>query len=449
MCLSYAGQLEEALKECDVALTIVPNAPTTLLLHGLLSYRTGLVLQANESFRSCMRQDPDLKDIAELTIAAMMQATGRSEDAIEVASKVLRRSDSVFARIVRGDCYKFHPRGCFGREAAEDYSLALVADPSVSTLLGQGFAPAFARGHLERLLLRFHPWLWRDGPPVLQAYPLMKAGNFQQTVFIGLVFLCVARMRRLVHNGRQRRREAEEKAAYEARHSDLELRMMQLCEAARLSEASFKKNSIAKEAALVNGQVRSARTARPKSAHDYRRVWKERPQGFPLREGLRNSKNLRNPTQGGASKENFAVLDSERGIIDAFLAQDKSRVSAIDPGREIHGLLDSRDSTRYVVDYCAPETSSAVGLLDYAREVRGLPDTIPARQFEPLWERHRDTAHQDLSTKSTFPLEARPLEVDPWSNFPPPQKQLPRGVREFIKGDPHLRGMVKRDGFAT
>lgn len=457
LCLSYLGRLDEALNECEVALTIVPKAPTTLLLHGLLSYRSGLVLQANESFESCMRQDPDLMDCAQLIIAAMLQATGRAEDAIEVASRVVRRADSVFARIVRGDCYKFHPKGCFGGEAAEDYSTALMADPSISSLLGRGFAPASARGHLERLLLHFHPWLWRNFPRVLQHYQLYgfnynnlrnirTPNNFSYTVWVGLVLLCVARLKRLVRNRRQRQREAEEKAAYEAKQNTLEGRLQNLCEAARLSEDYFRKNNHgSKEAALVNGQVHKARAVRPRSAHDYRRIWNEQPQGFPRRQ---ESGNAKSPSRGHCTKSS-ASKEKKRTTTDSQSNGGRENyfddiVGEFDPGREVCDLLKSTDTSkvRYVADFCAPNTSIAVGMLAYPRQVRSLPETDIVPEFKPLWDRHRDVSHEDLSSNSKFPLE-----VTPKANLPLPPKKLPLGVRDFIKRDAHLRGLVKREGF--
>merc|ERR1719272_1973906 len=116
----------------------------------------------------------------------------------------------------------------------------------------------------------------------------MKHGRtINYTVLAVFVFLAIAKFRRLARSGRQSRLEAEERAAEEARRSTVEERMRHLCEAARLSESCFEKRNPVKEAAKVNGQVHKAPYVnRPKSAHDYRRVWKERPQGFPIRQEL-------------------------------------------------------------------------------------------------------------------------------------------------------------------
>lgn len=247
-----------------------------------------------------------------------------------------------------------------------------------------------------------------------------------------------------MHNSRQRKKEAEERAALEARQGTLEGRLQQLCEAARLSESSFKRKQDkwkgGKEVAMVNGQVWKARAARPKSAHDYRRVWKERPQGFPLREASSDQPHRGSPGRAYRNKSRIVIDQWHRCAPEK--ASDTGGTGGIDPGREVIGLFDRANHTHYVSDYCAPETSAALGLLDYARQVRGLPDRCIAPDFDPLWEHHRDVTHQDLSTSSKFPLE-----VAPKPTLPKSKRQLPRGVRDFIQGDSHLKGLVKREGF--
>merc|ERR1719171_57251 len=136
----------------------------------------------------------------------VMLAQGHDDRAIQITTKVLTRTpDSVFARVVRGDAYKHHARGCFHADATDDFTAALIADPSRQNVLGRGFSFVESH-HFEEVLLRFHPWLRDRGPMPIRAYPMIAKHSSQNFLsFVALVLLFVGKLRRSMRRTARKR----------------------------------------------------------------------------------------------------------------------------------------------------------------------------------------------------------------------------------------------------
>jgi tetratricopeptide (TPR) repeat protein len=225
------GNFLVALEEVTLALKILPNAPSTLLVRGMLCSKLGRIDEANLAFQKATSQDPDQRDLCECLVAIFNHVYGHYDRAVQIASKILERCPNhMLALLIRADSYKFHNSGYFAQQAASDYSKLLALDANMQNLLGKGFSIQ-QHARVDELLLRFHPKLSSEGPRMLALYP-MRAKQ-RPLFFVGLLFFVVGRLRTMVRSSRLLRSVFKQQEELQQKRAEAERKMEQLIEVQR------------------------------------------------------------------------------------------------------------------------------------------------------------------------------------------------------------------------
>eukprot|EP00747_Dinoflagellata_sp_TGD_P181531 gnl/TRDRNA2_/TRDRNA2_35400_c0_seq1.p1 gnl/TRDRNA2_/TRDRNA2_35400_c0~~gnl/TRDRNA2_/TRDRNA2_35400_c0_seq1.p1 ORF type:complete len:744 (+),score=112.98 gnl/TRDRNA2_/TRDRNA2_35400_c0_seq1:59-2233(+) len=278
LCCSMMGQHQRALQEAELALQIIHHAPTALLVCGIIYSKLNRIDEADHAFQRAVEQCYLLRDFVDCILAFCEQARGNCDRAIHICSQVILRSPkNTFALLVRGDAYKFHESGYYTGKAAEDYTAALELDYTLQPLVGMRVSIG-KDSRAEELLLKFHPWLSKQGPRGYEEYPLY----FKRRPFlvVCLVLVAIGKLRllvrstRLVQNACKRQEEFMLlRAAHEKKMDDL----MQMQD----SLAAFESHSDVWGPADPGSR-----------AQKYRRSWMEQPVDFPRRRSDPASGNL-------------------------------------------------------------------------------------------------------------------------------------------------------------
>jgi tetratricopeptide (TPR) repeat protein len=380
ICLSSLNRLDEALTECDLALLIVPHVPATLLLRGLLCSKLGRTGEANDAFKKCVIQDPDLRDFAELLVAMFFQAKRHNDRAVQIATQVLTRTTiSAFAYIVRGTALKYHAKGCYHVDAADDFAQAMAIDKSVQPLLGPNFGfddlPRF-----DEILLKFHPWLYQRSPLPISVRPrccwILRGRSWFG--FLGLLFTFLGKLKRRVRLTHRTLHLQQREALFKAQTDAVTDRMRGLLSAGYDAEVWQRERELYFRR---QGRSKSVERRRPKPwfPAGHRHPAPYVPLNAPTSEdlvGVYTSKQ----SQSAVSKACFKGLSARSSTSKS--PRDSNLISHFPPD--------------LVVDFLSSETRGA----------RHVPDVVKACEVEAVWQWHRDSA---ASTAVATPEHLPPL----------------------------------------
>lgn len=271
LCFSMLGDLKRALFEVEIALEIVPNAPTTHLVSGIIYSKMRRIDEANRAFQRSAQQCPFLRDTVDCIVAMLLQARGHCDHAIEKCTEVLRRTPQFAPALwARGEAYRYHASGCFEKQAAADFADLLKQDVEMHSIAGDRFT---LENHsaIEERLLRLHPWLNAEGPKPYEEYEMFHWPHAFHTAH--LVCFAVAKMRVLVRSSHLVRSVRQKNEELLQQRAAAERRMQELVEAQR-SFAQYEQHAEVWGPADPDNHI----------ARKYRRYWMERPPNFPHRQ---------------------------------------------------------------------------------------------------------------------------------------------------------------------
>lgn len=335
LCYSMLGRFQEGLHECKMALKIIPNAATGLLLQGLLHSKLHEVDEANEAFQWAVMQNRELRDIIDCLIALFMMGQGENDRAIQICGRVLERSGHPFARLVRGDAYKFHASGYFTDKAMADYAAVLDFDMGAQSLMGECFTQE-QHARADELLLRFHPRLLAEGPRRYEKYPLY--GQRQPFLVVALVLFAVGKLKAWVRSTKLVKDVQMQREELLRQRAAAEHRMLKLFEAQQ-KVATYESHPEVWGPAQPLPRVRK-----------YRRYWMERPLDFPRRERDAGGAGPRSP--GGRPQEASLTCEEQ-------CQQDKTQYNARDElfariDLDGDGVISREEFHRFVLEAKAP-----------------------------------------------------------------------------------------------
>jgi len=336
--------------------------------------------EANAAFKKCVIQDPDFRDLTELLVAMFFQARGHPDRAIQIATQVLTRSPtSVLALLVRGEAYKFHPKGSHVA-ATDDFAHALALDQTVQPLLGFGFG-FDDLSRFDEILLKFHPWLWERMPlPIISCDThltnrlsrwLLKGRSYFG--FIGLLFMFLGKLKRKVRLSRRLAHQQQHEAAFKAQSDAVTDRMRGLFAAGCDAEIWQRERELHMRKI---GRATSAKIRRPQP-------W--------LPAGKREDK----PPPLLCTPTDEDVLGVYRSLPggEASWQSLTPRSAKSKPATD----LISHFPPEVVVNFLSSETRGA----------RHVPDVVKAYELEPVWQWHRDSA---AATPPALPEKMPPLQ---------------------------------------
>lgn len=273
LCHSMMGDVRKALAEVELALLVLPNSATVKVIKGILLSKLGRMDDAAGAFQQAVAQCYELRDFADCVVALYTLAQGHSDRTIQICTQVLDRSPGdLFALMIRGDAYKFHPSGFYVRQASDDYSTVLARDKELESFLGNRPDELLKNGHVraDELLLRFHPWLLAEPPRKYSDYPMFSRRKFMHVVC--LVTMAVAKLRTLVQSTKLVRSVWQEHEELLRQRASAERRMHELIDA---------QSKVA--AVESHQQVWGPADPDTLNVRKYRRYWMEKPLDFPMR----------------------------------------------------------------------------------------------------------------------------------------------------------------------
>jgi len=270
LCLSMLGDLKRALFEVELALQILPGAPTTYLVQGIIYFKMQRTEDANDSFHRAVEQCALLQDLVDSIVALFAQASGHCDHAIEICSEVLQRSPRFPAALfARCTAYKFHASGYFQTQSDDDCAALLDEDPNVAPFMEERFTVE-NHAQMEELLLHFHPWFAQQAPRPYEDYPMYS--QRQPFLTVALVCFAIAKLKTLVRSSRLIRSVREKHQELLQQRAAAERRMLELVEAQRNFTHLEQHTEVWGPADPDHQFVRK-----------YRRYWMERPADFPKR----------------------------------------------------------------------------------------------------------------------------------------------------------------------
>eukprot|EP00405_Crypthecodinium_cohnii_P025934 CAMPEP_0206497832 /NCGR_PEP_ID=MMETSP0324_2-20121206/50513_1 /ASSEMBLY_ACC=CAM_ASM_000836 /TAXON_ID=2866 /ORGANISM="Crypthecodinium cohnii, Strain Seligo" /LENGTH=499 /DNA_ID=CAMNT_0053983663 /DNA_START=169 /DNA_END=1665 /DNA_ORIENTATION=- len=302
ICFSLAGDFQQAMKESELALQVMPNSAPALLYQGLLHSKMGQADEANAKFQGAVAVARGLRDTVDALVALLMLAQGHNDRCIQICTHTLQRCPQhTLTLLVRGDAYKFHASGYFARQAADDYTALLQVDSSLEDLLGE--RPSMAlHTRFDELLLRFEPRVSKDGPRPYEEYPLcLMSRKHRPFLVASYVLVAVAKLKASVRSTQLVQDVSKRNAELLQARASAERKVRQLVEA----QQKLATSDVSPQSEVWGPADPASRVRR------YRRYWMEKPLGFPRRSESSDSL----PAAGaGAQGRSLSPGIDERGL---------------------------------------------------------------------------------------------------------------------------------------